>query len=139
MDKQFNRLTWALIIGLALSEVDQIFYWLCPAVSITPSQHLYLDNAYNIPITPVYYVYELSDNVNKMIWALVLAIVAIKINYKFYLIACVFLFFRFIQIPFYIINRNSSFLNNIFVYAAMAVMIFVWVKPFHKPARIIKM
>lgn len=139
MDKLFNRLTWALIIGLILSEVDQIFYWLSPTLSITPSQHLYLDHAYSIPITPVYYVYELSDNVNKMIWALVLAIVAVKINYKFYLIACVFLFFRFIQIPFYLINRNSSFVNNIFVYAAMVVMIIVWVKPFRKPARIIRM
>jgi len=139
MDTFYKRLTIVLVFGLFLSELDQIFYLLYPKESISPSKNLYMDSSYTTPITPVYYMYELTDIINKSIWAFVLCLISAKLNYKFYLTACVFLFFRLSQIPFYIINRNSSFLNNIVLYVSLILTLAIWVKPFRKSAKIIKM
>lgn len=139
MDRMSRGLTLALLIGLFLTESDRILYLLSPVRSITPVKTLYADPSYTMAITPVYYVYELADIVNKVISSMVLCFVSAKCNYKFYMVACIFLFFNITQVPFYIINRNSNFQNNLLVYAVMLLMIFVWVKPWRHPAKIINM
>ena len=136
-EKLSKAMILILIIGLALTESDYLLAWIIPSTNLIAVDGMYV--SYHKPVTPRYYVYELSDFVYKAVRSFVLCIVARDWSYRFYLVCCIFLFFDITQVLFYFINRNTDYFNNIIVYAVMAVMIFSWGKPFKRLAKIIKM
>jgi hypothetical protein len=136
-DRLSKAMILILIIGLALTEVDYLLVWIAPSTDLIPVDGMYV--SYHKPVTPRYYVYEFTDFVYKMARSFVLCIVARNWSYRFYLVCCIFLFFDMTQVLFYLINRNTDYFNNVIVYTIMAVMIFIWAKPFKKLAKIIKM
>ena len=70
----------------------------------------------------LWYIYEIANIVNRILWCFAFSVVALKFSIKLYWIGVTFLLYEFSQFFFYIWNRNTSFTSNIFVYVTMLVV-----------------
>jgi hypothetical protein len=124
MIKMTVKLTVLLFIGLALSEVHKLVYFIWPQSSVL-EYDLFLSKTYHEKITVSWYVYELGAIFEKMIWATVLCKIAPLLSLKFFKVCVVFLIYSGSQLLFYIYNRNTSFASNYFLYVCMACISYV--------------
>lgn len=112
-----------LFIGLLLTEASSIIYILWPETEKIYYDNLYLDKTYKQPITVLYFTYELTPYIDRMIWAIVLYKVGAILSIKLAKVCIVFAVFYLTQIGFYVWNRNTSMIANYTVYTAMILIL----------------
>jgi len=124
-----------LFTGLALCEISSILYRFRPETA-NIYYDLFLSPSYHFKITVLWYIYELANILNRIIWCYCFAFVALKYSRNLYWVGITFVFYQFTQFFFYIWNRNSSFVSNFFVYVCMLFVILEIVIPSRNSARI---
>jgi hypothetical protein len=135
MRNEIVFLSCLLLFGLFLSEVQTIVYFLYPA-SATIEYDLFLSKTYHLKMSALWYIYELSNILNKIIWAYVFCRIAERVSWMLFKIAIVFLVYEFTQFFFYLWDRNTSFISNLCVYFAMAFIILEILIPEKKRAKV---
>lgn len=135
MRNEIVFLSCLLLFGLLLSEVQTIVYFLYPQ-SATIEYDLFLSKTYHLKMSSLWYIYELSNILNKIIWAYVFCRITEKISWMLFKIAIVFLVYEFTQFFFYIWDRNTSFISNLCVYFAMGFIILEILIPEKKRAKV---
>lgn len=111
-----------LLVGLALTEVHGLIYFFWPQTSQI-EYDLFLDKSYHNKITVLWYVYEMANILNRIIWALVLAKISTHVSFKMFKVGVVFVGYYICQFIFYVVNRNTSYLANYCLYFCMACII----------------
>lgn len=129
--------TILLLIGLAFCEAHSFVLWLYPKTFYL-EYNLYLDKSYKMKINVLWYLYELANILNRAIWCYVLYDVSKRVSKKFSRVAAIFMFYQSTQILFYIWNRNTSFLNNYFVYSCMVLCIIALFLPGKRQSKVFK-
>lgn len=135
MNKLIIELSILLFLGLALSEVHSLVYYLKPETAKIEFD-LFLEKAYKQKLTVLWYLYELSGLLNRIIWAYVLCRISNKISFKLYKISVVFFGYHISQFLLYIWNRNTSFIVNWVLYTAMFLIILEIILPDKKQGKI---
>lgn len=121
-----NRLTKYLILllflGLALSEVHGLVFYFFPQTE-TKQYKAFLDPEYKEQITLLWYIYEMAQIANRLIWALALTQIVSLISHRLFRVGVVFMIYYSAQLLFYVYNRNTSFLSNYILYACMIMIL----------------
>jgi hypothetical protein len=128
-------LSCILLIGLSLSEAQRVVYFIYPQ-SATIEYDLFLSKNYHLKMSALWYIFEISNILNRIIWAYVLCRVVEKVSFTLFKIAIVFLVYQFTQFFFYIWDRNTSFISNLCVYFAMGFIILEILIPEKKRAKV---
>jgi len=110
-------------VGLFLSEVSTIISKVWPRTAYI-EYNLFFDKKVTERISVLWYIYELSALLNRVIWAYAFCRVAIIVSDRLFKVGVAFMFYQVGQCIFYCWDRNSSFGINLFLYAAMAVYLF---------------
>lgn len=110
-----RRLTITITImflsGIFLSELPVIIHKLYPQTAEI-EYSLFLDNKVEQKITVLWYLYEISDLLNRMIWAYAFCKLASFISVKLFKVGMTFVFYYASQFVLYLWNRNSSGISN---------------------------
>lgn len=85
----------------------------------------------------LWYMYEISNMLNKIIWCYVLAAIGAKISIKLFWIGVTFILYQITQFFFYLWDRNTSFGSNIVVYCCIGIAILEIFIPEKRLAKIV--
>ena len=116
------------LAGIFLSELPIIVYYFYPQTAEL-EYNLFLSGKYDQKMTVLWYMYELAELINRMIWAYAFCKVSSIISYKLFKIGMVFIFYNFIQVLFYLWNRNSSGISNLLACICIVVVLYFLIKP----------
>lgn len=122
MNKFVITITLFLLLGLALSEIHMFILKFYPQTAII-ERSFWLDKNHNEKISLVWYVYEVSNILNRMIWVFCFASVANLISHRLCNVIIVFFFYYLTQFLFYIWDRNTVLFSNFIVYLYMLIAI----------------
>jgi len=107
-----------LVVGFIICNIHSFIWKFWPQTEFI-QYDLWLSSKYHLKINVIWYVYEIANILNKIIWCYVLTAIGNKISIKLFWVGITLLGFQFTQFFFYIWNRNTSHLNNIIVYCFM--------------------
>ena len=123
--------------GILLSELPVIIHRLYPQTAEI-EYNLFLDKGCAQKITVLWYLYELSALVNRMIWAYAFCKVALLISERLFKVGMTFVFYYASQFVLYVWNRNSSGFSNLCVIICISfVLYFLILWPDKKKGKII--
>lgn len=111
-----------MVISLALCDIHSVIKLFYPKTA-TITYDLFISGSYHHPQTVLWYMFELANLLNKIIWCYILAAFGKKIHPKLFWMGIILLCYEITQFFFYIWNRNSSFMSNAMVYCAVGVAI----------------
>ncbi len=116
------RIGVLLIIGLAICDLHSIIWKLWPQTEFIEYDIFWSKN-FHLKMNVLWYLYEFSNMINKMIWCYVLAIIGLRISAKIFWIGVTFLGYQITQFFFYLWDRNTSFGSNVVVYCFIGIAI----------------
>lgn len=111
-----------LFLGLGLSEISSLIYWLYPQTAII-QYDLFLDRGYKQKLTVLWYIYELTNILDRILWAYCFCRISELASRKLFFVCMIFFWYRISQFLFYVWNRNTSFMANYVLYTSMALII----------------
>lgn len=124
-----------LFIGLGLSEISSLIYFLWPNTAKIEFD-LFLDRAYKQKLTVLWYIFELGQILNRILWAYAFCRISERISHKLHIVSVIFFWYYISQFLFYVWNRNTSFMANYFLYTAMGLIFIEMFVPNKKMAKI---
>ncbi len=89
-----------LFLGLALSEISSLVYYIWPQTAVIEFD-LFIQRSFKQKISVLWYIFELANILDRIIWAYALFRVAAKISYRLEGIALVFFGYYIIQFLLY--------------------------------------
>ncbi len=134
VDKQTRNIAILLFFGLLLSTSYKLVSFLYPNTAVI-EYRLWLNKNHKETITVLWYMYELSGIINRLIWAYALCQVAANIYNKLFKISIVFLCYYISQLILYLWDRNSTPFYNYVIYIAMAEVLYNILKPEKKQGK----
>ena len=111
-----------MIAGLLLTETSAILYRMYPETA-NIEYDLFLSKKFHFKISVLWYIYELTNIINRVIWAYVFTLVSLKYSRNLYWVGVTFMLYECSQFFFYIWNRNTSLISNILVYVCMGFIV----------------
>jgi hypothetical protein len=139
--KLIKTVIFFLLLGLILTKADDIIYMIWPSTA-TQKMFLFLDQSYyseDHKITILWYVYELMAIADKVIWCIVISLLAYKYSYRLFLIGVVFFVYNGLQLYFYMLNRNTTYWANRVLILFLIAAIFLWIVPIKKKVPVRKL
>lgn len=126
-DGKIKLLASLLFLGMLLGELHQVVYFYYPETAVI-EYALWLDKSYVEKITVLWYLFELSNIIDKVIWAFVLAKISMMVSRRLFKVCVVFIFYYLTQFGFYIWNRNTSaWANNIIYLYMVCIVIYIFI------------
>lgn len=132
------RIAVILVASLVIGDLHSVIWKIWPQTEFI-TYDLFWSKNFHLKLNVLWYIYELGNLLNKMIWSYVVASVGLRISAKIFWIGIIFLGYWFTQFFFYMWDRNTSFVSNVVVYCfilAEIAMIFI---PEKRLAKIISM
>lgn len=111
-----------LVIGFILCDIHSVILSTYPQTEFI-KHDLFLSKSFHLKLPVIWYIYELTNMLNKIIWCYVIAEVGLKISRRLFWIGITFLLYQISQFFFYLWDRNTSFFSNIIVYCCTAILI----------------
>lgn len=90
---------------------------------------LFLSSTYKEKLSVLWYMHDITSIVDRVVLMFVICKLASIISVKLFKAALVFFFFRVSQIFLYTWNANTSFFANLFLYATMALVLYILTHP----------
>jgi len=132
-----RRIAILLIVGIAICDLHSIIWKLWPQTEFI-EYDLFLSKKFHLKMNVLWYMYEISNMLNKIIWCYVLTVVGAKVSSKLFFIGLTFLLYQVTQFFFYLWDRNTSFWSNIIVYCFIGIAIVEIFIPDKKMAKVIR-
>jgi hypothetical protein len=129
-----KRKSILLVTGICICDVHSVIKFFWPQTQDI-NYNLFLSPKYHDSQNVLWYMFELGNILNKIIWCYILASCGLLIASfgfpvarKLFWIGLIFFGYQITQFCFYIWNRNTSFHSNIMVYCAIlaGVVEIVW-------------
>lgn len=123
-----------LFSGLIITEIPTLLRILFPETA-TIEYNLFIQKSYHEQITVLWYIYELGQILNRLIWAYAFCQLAKIISNKLFYIGVTFFVYQTFNFFFYIWDRNSSSLNNSILYCIVLIVIIEIIIPNKKTSK----
>lgn len=122
--KQFIiGITFLLCLALALCEIHMVVLKFYPIES-SKEYAFWLDKNHKEKISSVWYIYEVSNILSKLIWAFCFSKVADLVSHRLSKVLIVFIIYYITQLIFYVWDRNTLLFSNliVYIYVGMAIL-----------------
>lgn len=120
MNRFAVRIAILLIVGLFICDLHSLIWKLWPQTEFI-QYDLFLSPKFHLKMNVLWYIYELANMLNKIIWCYVLASIGGKISIKLFWVGVTFLLYQITQFFFYLWDRNTSFASNVVVYCFIGI------------------
>lgn len=122
MEKFIIKIAILLVIGLCISDIHSVILRLWPNTEYI-KYDLFLSKSFHLQLPVIWYIYELANLLNKIIWCYVIAEIGLRFSKKLFWIGATFFLYQITQFFFYLWDRNTSFFSNIIVYCCIVILI----------------
>ena len=136
MERFIIKIGILLVAGLFICDLHSIILRAFPETA-NIQYDLFLSKSFHLKLPVIWYIYELTNLLNKIIWCYVITEIGLRVSKKLFWIGITFLLYQITQFFFYIWDRNTSFFSNIIVYCCIGILIVEILMP-SKPTGIIK-
>lgn len=133
MERFVIKIAFLLVTGLCICDIHSIILRAFP-ITANIQYDLFLSKSFHLKLPVIWYIYELANMLNKIIWCYVIAEIGLKISRKLFWIGVTFLLYQITQFFFYVWDRNTSFFSNIIVYCCVIVLVIEILMPNKKTA-----
>jgi len=128
MTLKAKKITLLIIIGMSLSQFNSILYRISPRISGI-QYDLFWSPTYHQNLSVAWYVYEIANILNRVIWCYVFCVLAKLYNRKLYYAGLVFLFYYLSQFILYAWDRNTNIVSSCLVYGATFAVVIQFLIP----------
>lgn len=128
MTLKAKKITLLIIVGMSLSQFNSILYRISPRIS-QMKYDLFWSPTYHESLPVAWYVFEIGNILNRVIWCYAFCVVAKLYNRKLYYAGVVFLFNYLSQIILYAWDRNTNIISSCLVYGATFAVVIQFLIP----------
>lgn len=136
MGRLVIQISALLIMAIAISEIHIVVLKLFPQTGMI-EKAFWLDKNHKEKISVIWYIYELSNIVNKMIWMYCFMKVSKLVSHKLANVIIVFFGYYITQLAFYVWDRNTVLFSNFIVYIYVGIAILILFIPSRKGGKLI--
>lgn len=116
MNKQ-THIILLIVLGVSISQCNSILYTVFPKIG-QKQYDLFLSHRHKESITIAWYIYEISNIINRIIWCYAVVVLSRDYRRRLYYVGIIFMCYYFSNLLCYLWDRNTSVLTSVLVYGA---------------------